>query len=97
MKEHRFLAEVLDDLETTMNWLDSRREGLGEEFEFEFLSAVQVARSRPDTFSADQTGYRPVKLKRFSAVMYFTIENNVVVVGGVFMGGRSESQLRNRG
>jgi len=33
VREHRFLAEVLDDLETTMNWLDGRREGLGKEFE----------------------------------------------------------------
>ena len=47
MKEHRFLAEVLDDLETTMNWLDGRRDGLGKEFEFEFLSAVQVAGLAP--------------------------------------------------
>ena len=80
-----------------MDWLDRRRDGLGKEFESEFFSAVQAAKSRPDTFSTDQTGYRPVKLKRFSAVMYFTVEDDVVVVGGVFMSGRSESQLRNRG
>ena len=80
-----------------MDWLDARREGLGLEFESEFFAAVQVAMSRPDSFPVDQTGYRPVRLKRFSAVLYFAIENDLVVIAGVFMGGRSEANLQNRG
>ena len=96
MREFRFLAEVYDDLATTVDWLDSKRAGLGEEFEFEFFAAVQRATQEPASFAMDHTGYRPVRLKRFSAVKYFTTENEVIVIAGVFMGGRSEQNLKNR-
>jgi hypothetical protein len=97
VKHARFLPEVHDDLLTTMDWLDTRRAGLGSEFESEFFSAVELVRTRPQAFASDHTGYRPCRLQRFSAVMYFSIENETIVVAGVFMGGRSESNLKNRG
>ena len=97
MKEHRYLPEVYNDLTTTIDWLDARRDGLGLEFESEFFAAVESAKSRSESFSVDQTGYRPVRLKRFSAVMYFAVENDLVVIAGVFMGGRSKANLENRG
>ena len=96
MKEYRFLDEIYDDLASTEDWLETRQVGLSQHFESEFFAAVEIACSRPESFAADETGYRPVRLKRFSAVMYFTIEDDVIVVAGVFMGGRSEAKLKNR-
>ena len=81
---------------TTFDWLDARRDGLALEFELEFFAAVLTARTRPDSFAADHTGYRPIRLKKYSAVLYFTIELDTVVIAGVFMGGRSEANLKNR-
>ena len=92
----RFLAEVYDDLSTTMAWLNNRRVGLGDEFESEFFASIATICDRPDTFASDHTGYRACRLRRFSAVLYFRIENNLIIVAGVFMGGRSESKLQNR-
>ena len=97
MKNYKFLEEVYNDLASTMSWLDAKREDLGLEFETEFFNAVQAATSCPESFAMDQTGYRPVRLKRFSAVMYFIVENDVILIAGVFMGGRSESKLKDRG
>ena len=97
MKDYRFFAEVYDDISSTVEWLEERRDGLGLEFESAFFSAVQTARSRPESFATDGTGYRPVRLEKFSAVMNFAIEDEVIVVAGVFMGGRSESNLEERG
>ena len=96
MKDYRFLDEVYDDLATTEEWLDARRDQLGLEFETAFFEAVQEARSRPDSFALGQSGYRAIRLKRFSAVVYFSLENDVVIIVGVLMGGRSETNLRNR-
>jgi hypothetical protein len=97
VKEHRFVDEIYDDLDTTMEWLDEKREGLGDEFETEFFATVNAAKSRPESYSINQTGYRTIPLKRFSAVTYFSIEQDIVVIVGVLMGGRSESNLRGRG
>ena len=97
MKSYRFVEEVYEDLETTIEWLDDKQIGLGHEFESEFFAAVNVARTNSTSYAIDQTGYRPIPLKRFSAVMYFSIEQDIIVVAGVFMGGRSETNLRDRG
>ncbi len=96
MKDYRFLDEVYDDLATTGEWLDARRDQLGLEFETAFFDAVRLARTRPESFALDQSGYRTIRLKRFSAVVYFSVENDVIVIAGVLMGGRSETNLRDR-
>ncbi len=60
MKDFRFAREVHQDLESTMDWLDEKRLGLGDELEHEFFVAVNKARSRPESFAPGQDGYRPV-------------------------------------
>ena len=68
-----------------------------DELEAEFYAAVSVVQRRPYSFAADHTGYRPCRLRRFTAVLYYRIESDIVVVMGLFVGGRDESRLRDRG
>ncbi len=45
----------------------------------------------------DHTDYRPCRLKRFTAVLYFSIDEPFVVVLGLFTSGEDERNLQNRG
>ena len=92
----RFLPEVRDDLLSSMDWFDLRRDRLGDELETEFYAAVATVRARPLSFAADRTGYRPCRLKRFTAVLYFRIDDDLIVVAGLFVGGRDENRLAGR-
>ena len=93
----RYADEIRDDLLLSMAWMDERREGLGDELETEFYGAVSIVQKRPHSFAADHTGYRPCRLRRFTAVLYYRIESDVIVVMGLFVGGRDESRLKTRG
>lgn len=96
MMDVRFLAEIRDDLLSAMDWFDRRRAGLGEELESEFYTAVARVCEWPQAFAPDRTGYRPCRLKRFTAVLYFRIEGDFIIVAGLFVGGRDESSLQGR-
>ena len=93
----RYAKKVRDDLLVSMAWLDERCEGLGDQLESEFYTAVSVVQERPFSFASDHTGYRPCRLRRFSAVLYYRIESDIIVVMGLFVGGRDESRLQDRG
>lgn len=93
----RYAKEVRDDLLSSMAWFDERRNGLGDDLEAEFFAAVSVVQDRPLSFAADHTGYRACRLLRFTAVLYYRIESEVIVVMGLFVGGRDESRLEDRG
>ena len=93
----RFADEVRDDLLSSMAWFDDRQNGLGQQLEVEFYTTVAVIRDRPYTFAPDHTGYRPCRLRRFTAVLYYRMESDIIVVMGLFVGGRNESRLQNRG
>ena len=103
MMDVRYAAEVFDDLKPSVIWFNSRRDGLGHELEDEFYAGVAVVRGRPYAYSVDQTGLRPFRLQRFTAVLYYKIEEDlladgpVVVIVGVIIGGRDEACLRYRG
>ncbi len=89
--------EVYDDILSAIEWYDQRRDGLGTEFEKEFFDALTIIESRPDSFASDHTGYRACRLKRFAAVVYFTVTKDSIIVAGVFVNGRNEQRLRDRG
>ena len=93
----RLTTQTEVDLLRGINWFDRISIGLGEMFEAEFYRALERVKDNPELFAADLTGYRPCRLKRFTAVLYFRIDEPFIVVVGLFTSGEDENDLQNRG
>lgn len=93
----KLTAETEADLLRGIEWFDRISLGLGDQFEYEFFDALDRIKREPDLFAANHTGYRPCRLKRFTAVIYFRIDGDVVVVVGLFTSGEDEAVLKKRG
>ena len=85
------------DLLRVIDWFDRISRGLGDQFEQEFFAALGRVKSDPELFAPDHTGFRPCPLKRFTAVLYFRIDSEIVVVTGLFTSGENETVLQYRG
>lgn len=93
----RLVDEVFDDLRTSRDWYDRKRDGLGEEFVELFF---EVANGLPHCTlhsSIDETGYRPKRMPRFAAVIYYDLADTQIVIVGVLVNGRSTSNLKGSG
>ena len=93
----RYVDEVFKDLIAGMQWMDDRRAGLGLELEDEFFKSVSSIRDRPLSFAPDKNGYRPCRLKRFNAVLYFQTEDELILIVGLLVNGQDYSRLKGRG
>ncbi len=92
----RFVDDVYLDLRSARDWYDGKLDGLGGEFVELFFT---IARSLPTVslhHSIDETGYRPTRMPRFTAVIYYDLTESEIVVVGVLVNGRCTSALRNR-
>ena len=92
----RLTAHTEVDLLRGIDWFDRISTGLGEMFEAEFYRALERVKANPELFAADHMGFRPCRLKRFSAVLYFRIDEPFVVVVGLFTSGEDERALQIR-
>ena len=92
----KLTAATATDLLRGIHWFDRIALGLGDQFELEFYNALDRIKQSPNQFAANHTGYRPCRLKRFTAVLYFRIDDDCIVVVGLFTSGEDESVLRNR-
>ncbi len=90
------LPETRSDLLAGIEWFDSLRSGLGDDFEIEFYSALERVKSGPLLFAADATGYRACRLKRFTAVLYYRVSGESIHVTGLFVNGQDERRLKER-
>jgi hypothetical protein len=93
----RLVDEVYLDIRTARDWYDGKSIGLGDEFADLFFS---IARGLPGVslhHAIDETGYRPIRMPRFTAVIYYDLSDSEIVVVGVLVNGRSASILKNRG
>ena len=59
------------DLLDGIDWFDQISIGLGDRFESEFYACIERIQENPNQFAANSTGYRAVRLKRFTAVIFF--------------------------
>lgn len=84
------------DLLAGIDWFEDISNRLGDEFEAEFYAALERVKDGPRHFSVDHTGYRPCRLKRFVAVLYFRIAVELLVVVGLFTSGEDENALQRR-
>ncbi len=93
----RLVDDVYLDLRSAREWYEEKREGLGDEFVDLFYF---IARGLPEVSlhcSIDETGYRPKRMPRFTAVIYCELTDSEIVVVGVLVNGRSSSNLKRRG
>lgn len=93
----RLVEEVYDDLSASRIWYNTKRAGLGEEFIELFFEVVNSLPHCTVHFSVDETGYRPKRMPRFSAVIYYDVTDSEIVIVGVLVNGRSASNLKGRG
>ncbi|MCG8583838.1 MAG: type II toxin-antitoxin system RelE/ParE family toxin [Pirellulales bacterium] len=89
--------ETENDLLRGIAWFDKIAPGLGDQFELEFYRALDRVKENPSLFASDHSGYRACRLKRFTAVLYFRTDGELIVVVGLFTSGEDESVLRSRG
>jgi len=85
------------DLLRGIEWFDRISLGLGDQFKSEFYNVLERIKQDPNLFAANHSGYRPCRLKRFTAVLYFRIDVDLIVVVGLFRSGEDEGVLQNRG
>ena len=80
----RYTDRAKDDLELAFAWYERQRKGLG----FEFLDCVENAvksiLDNPEMYRIYYSVFRGCVVRRFPFSVYYSIENNEIVVHSVF-------------
>jgi len=92
----RLLPELNEDLDEAVSWYNARLEGLGNQFEDLVYTTIESLPTRMVHPARDETGYHPLRLSRFTAVLYYDTSPIEIVVAGLLVGGRSTSNLIGR-
>jgi len=90
----RFFPEVEDDVVAGYEWYEEKSRGLGEEFLGMFDSAVSEILRHPLLAPELDRGFRRRLLRRFPYAIYYTIENNMIIVSGFFHCARDPASIR---
>ena len=80
----KYTSRAIDDLELAFVWYERQRRGLG----FEFLDCVEntlasILRS-PKLYRVCYTDFRGALIRRFPFSVFYTIEDQQIVVHSVF-------------
>ena len=89
----RLLPELDDDITEAVEWYNGRRDRLGDEFEDLVYATISSLPDRIAHPACDHTGYHPLRLSRFTAVLYYSVSPSGIIVAGPLTGGRSDSNL----
>jgi plasmid stabilization system protein ParE len=96
----RFLPEVEDDAIGGYSWYETKSPGPGEEFLRMFYASAGDIPRNPLLYPKVHNEFRRCLLRRFPYAVYFTINNEQIIVAGLFHGARDpravESMLQNR-
>ena len=80
----RYTDRSRDDLELAFSWYERQRRGLG----FDFLdcveSAIQNISTYPEMYQIRYRDFRGCPIRRFPFSIFYTIEQNEIVVHSVF-------------
>ena len=103
MKKHYTLSfhpDIQGDLQEIYSWYEKKMFGLGEDFLQVFYSSIKVIIENPLKYPKIYRNYHRYLLQKFPYALYYIIENNLIIVMGVFHHSRDprmiKSELRNR-
>ena len=92
----RFHELVSEDLSKAIDWYESRRDGLGQEFDFELTQSIERLHQAPLSHSYAFPGVRFKCVHRFPYVVYFIIEKYEVHVLAVLHGRQDNEIVKQR-
>jgi plasmid stabilization system protein ParE len=90
----RFLPQVETDALHGRAWYDGKAPGLGEEFLRVFYACAEELARNPEIYQKVHRDFRRRLLRRFPYAIYFRIEDDRVVVFGLFHCARDPRRLR---
>jgi len=79
-----FLPEIESDIANGYMWYEQKSRGLGEEFLRMFYAKAQEIQRNPLLYQTVYKGFRRCLLRRFPYTIYFNIDEQNVIVYGLF-------------
>lgn len=92
--ELRFLPEVEEDVMAGYVWYEDKALGLGEEFLRMFYAQARGIPNNPLMFPKVYGDFRRRLLRRFPYAVYFFIEEEHIIVAGLFHSARDPETIR---
>jgi len=85
------LPGAKSDLLDGIDWLEDISKGLGDRFQDEFFNCLKRIENAPNHFAENNSGYRACRLKRFTAVTYFKIDGDTIVIVRLLVNGKQDN------
>ena len=98
MKKYRFEAEsvVEFDVEAAFEWYEAEEPGLGLQFLQQLRSAYQRIQEHPDSYQELRSGIRRVLTRQFPYAVFFSIEDDTIVILAVLHTARDPDEWQKR-
>ncbi|MCP4681604.1 MAG: type II toxin-antitoxin system RelE/ParE family toxin [Desulfobacterales bacterium] len=91
----RYTTRAKEDIELAFVWYERQRRGLGFEFLDCIEASVKIILENPEMFRFFYSSFRGCVVRRFPFSIFYTIENNEIVVHSIF-DNRQDPQKRPR-
>jgi plasmid stabilization system protein ParE len=94
MSSLRVLPEAVSDLAEIVDWYNSQRAGLGDEFEYEFYNRAEEILSHPRMAQTVYREFRRSLLKRFPYGIYYRAHRQELVIALISHLARNPKTIR---
>jgi toxin ParE1/3/4 len=92
----RFLEGARKEFKQAVSYYERQQKGLGDELEFEVFAALDRASLDPTSFEAFDLGVYRIPVQRFDYSVFFTVEEDVLLVAAVMHNRRRPSYWKRR-
>jgi toxin ParE1/3/4 len=93
---YRIRPDAEADLNEAYGWYERQREGLGADFLLCFEESLQKVRRNPEVYPRIHQTVRRAWIRRFPYGLFYIVEEEVVVVLGVFHASRDPQCWQSR-
>jgi toxin ParE1/3/4 len=91
-----FRLEAVEEVDTTFQWYEDHRAGLGEEFFAALLEQLDRIQENPEGWAVSYRKIRPCPTKRFPYIIYYRVLADRINVVAIQHGHRNPRAWRRR-
>jgi toxin ParE1/3/4 len=96
MLAYRIRPEAEADLNEAYRWYEHQREGLGADFLLCFEETLQKVRRNAEVYPHVRKPVRRAAIRRFPYGLFYVVEEEMVIVVGVFHASRDPKRWQSR-